>query len=362
MCSRPTSLATAAAAILLLAACSTPRLNDERVTAPFAQRLAERSLLRAERDTVTNRLPGEPPVTVAGEFLHTANGPSDTLIVCLSGILADRSTWRFLAGPLGRTHDLLLVDPPGCGGSSAPDPATLGPDGYSPTWLARHNLLALRGWSAKRGDDRKIVFVAHSLGATVVLRMLGDPALREEFADVRERIARIVLIAPADVAVEEINPMFQEVAEIADWQIRLSSALGILRHKVESGVYEAVVRPRERALQAEADRIICILGNRAARRATQAMLVRFRPTNDCFEPIWPAIREQEAHYANVDVPCLIVWGRLDETLPVAMGRKLQKQIPGAVLWEVPDSKHSPHQERADEVAHRIVAFTDVTPP
>jgi len=343
---------------LLLSACAAPRLLDERATAPYAQRLAERAALRSESIAVTHQLPDEPPVTIHTEYVHAADGPSDQLIVCISGVLADRSSWRFLTGPLGRHHDLLLLDPPGYGGSSKPDPSTLGPDGYSPTWLARHELLALRAWSAKRNDQRKLILVAHSLAGTVVLRMLGDPTLRAQFADVRERIDGIVLIAPADIAVEQINPMFEEVVDLADWKAQVGSALGILRYNVETGIYEAVVRPEERALQGEADRIVALLSNRCTRRVTQAMLSNFRPTDRCRRPLWPEIRALEAQYANVDVPCLIIWGRCDETLPVTMGRKLEKQIPGAVLWEVPDAKHSPHQERADLVAHRIAAFAE----
>jgi pimeloyl-ACP methyl ester carboxylesterase len=54
---------------------------------------------------------------------------------------------------------------------------------------------------------------------------------------------------------------------------------------------------------------------------------------------WDAVRRLEEAYYNITIPCLIVWGDRDETLPLSMGYKLKDQIPSARLVIVPNCKH-----------------------
>ena len=73
-------------------------------------------------------------------------------------------------------------------------------------------------------------------------------------------------------------------------------------------------------------------------------------------PDWDRIEELVADYDNVRVPCLIVWGARDETLPASMGYKLQAQLPDAWLWVVGESKHWLPLERPTFTANTIRAF------
>ncbi len=50
-------------------------------------------------------------------------------------------------------------------------------------------------------------------------------------------------------------------------------------------------------------------------------------------------------YIKVNVPCLIVWGGRDETLPLAMGYMLADEIPGAQLRIVTEAMHCLPTER-----------------
>ena len=60
----------------------------------------------------------------------------------------------------------------------------------------------------------------------------------------------------------------------------------------------------------------------------------------------------------MDVPCLILWGRRDETLPVAMGYKLMRQLPNARLEIVQRAKHSAMQEHPLLCVRRVERFLE----
>jgi hypothetical protein len=76
-----------------------------------------------------------------------------------------------------------------------------------------------------------------------------------------------------------------------------------------------------------------------------------------------AVRRLEAAYKNITVPCLIVWGDCDETLPLSMGYKLKDQIPNARLAIVPDCKHLLPLEKPTVCAQLCRSFDrDLRPP
>ena len=64
----------------------------------------------------------------------------------------------------------------------------------------------------------------------------------------------------------------------------------------------------------------------------------------------------EASYQHVKVPCLIVWGKCDETLPEATGYKIKDQLPDARLVVIPNTKHLPSLERPRVCAGLIRQF------
>ena len=157
---------------------------------------------------------------------------ADQLVVMVHGVLSDRRSWRFVAGDLGRDHRLWLVDLVGCGESSKPDPADLAPDGYSTTAQARFVLEGLRQKLQDRPETPQLALVGHSLGATVILRMLGDPQLRASYPDVVNAVDRVVLLAPLDFAIEEIHPAFESIVKLGATQVALGRALGAMQRKV----------------------------------------------------------------------------------------------------------------------------------
>jgi len=282
---------------------------------------------------------------------------SEWLVVLLHGVLSDSRTWEYLAGDLGQDHALLLFDLLGCGLSDKPSPDDVGPMGYSPTALARHVCCALRERLKTFDRPPRVALVGHSLGSMVILRMLGDAALREEFADVLDRVERVVLLSPVDFAVEKVHPMFLRILGLSAVKVSFADVTEILEESTARVLCQGVVE-RRRVSRVEAERMVEVLRDRRRRRAAQAMIRQAVPFTDDAVPDWPRIRALVADYARVDRPCLLLHGECDETFGVAVAYKLQAQLPDAWLHVLADTKHALPSEAPCRCAAEIRAFLD----
>lgn len=296
---------------------------------------------------------------VAGKPVELAyrqtRAKSEWLVVLLHGVLSDSRTWDYVAGDLGHDHSLLLIDLPGCGQSDKPSPLAAGPDGYSPTALARHMLCALRARLAATEPKPRVALVGHSLGSMIILRMLGDPALREEFADVLARVERVVLLSSVDFAVEKKHPMFEKIAKLSSVEVTIADVTEILEERTAKAVRQGAVE-KDRVPRVEAQRMVEVLRDGPRRRAGQAMIRQAVPYIDDEYPDWDRIDRLVADYANVDRPCLIVHGACDETFGVAVAYKLHAQLPDAWLQVLADKKHALPSEAPARCAQEIRAF------
>ncbi len=293
----------------------------------------------------------EPTVHVAVH--ETGRLSADRLVVLLHGCAADHETWRFVAGALGRDYPLVLVDLPGCGQSDRP---AASPGAYAPDALTERVLQALAAHLADR-ERARITLVGHSLGGAVAMRMMGNADLRSRYRTVTQRVDRMVLLAPLDVEFPNPPPVIIEMATVGGVEIALADALGILKERVAAGVREAVCAGN-RALREDADRMCATLRHQSSRRSMQEILQEARPLNGD-ELDWPAVKRIVSDYGNIAVPCLILWGEYDDTLPVAMGHKLAGQIPTAELQIVEDCKHSIQLEYPVLCANEIRRFSSL---
>lgn len=350
-----------AASVLGLAACAArPPLLDERRVEPYAGLVArfDAAARRDERVLVTPD--GGPTVAVGVHELRApvgaAGGAERPVLVMLPGILSDGTTWRFLAGALVDTFDVVLVDPPGVGTSDRPMPPAGGDALYTPTWLAACTGLALRAWQARQPAPRRLVLVGHSLGGTVVLRLLASSALGARLDDVRSSVQGAVLLAPADLALREASPLLAEIRDTPAWKARLGCALGVVGRKTETAVHDGVVCPRDRALAQEACRLSATLCDPCTLAAAQWMLRRFQPTDACGRPDLAAADRLADEERSIRVPLLVLWGAQDDTLPLATSAPLMARLPTATRVVVDGAKHSLHQELAPRVAAEVRAF------
>ena len=53
---------------------------------------------------------------------------------------------------------------------------------------------------------------------------------------------------------------------------------------------------------------------------------------------------------------MILWGASDPFQPVQYGHRLCFDIPGADLWEIPQSSHFPMFDQPEEVMDRLMVF------
>ncbi len=280
-------------------------------------------------------------------------GEQDNILICIPGVTSDSHEYRFVAGALGQDHDLWLIDPPGCGDSEAPNPAKLGPDGYSPSAMAERELQAMAICLAELRRPARVQLVAHSMGGLVALRALSDPDLRLRYGAVLDRIDGAILISPCDLFLSQVKPALIARSELSGLTVGLGQGVGVVREKVAQylagGFYASHCLSRE-----EVDHAAQVVVNRRTRRAFQAMLQQALPFDlKSYAPRFEHMCRMEAWYTNVNLPVRILWGQCDTVLPVAMGYKLEKQLPNARLVVIPDCDHAPNLERPAECARLI---------
>jgi len=303
------------------------------------------------------------PTVRSNHTLHVAihrtpRSPDQPILVLLHGLLSDHLTWEYVAAELGHDYELWLVDLPGCGDSDAPLPRAIESGGYSPTAMGERVLQALQLClqTEPLAPSRHLTLVGHSLGGTVSIRMMSAPELRERYWGVVQRVDRMVLFAPSDLAISSVPPKFLKLLGLEGWKVSVAQGLGVWDSRVRDLTLANYHRP-ECATREQQGRYAHVLKDRGHREAAKAMLlnfVRFDP--QAFRPVWPCIDALVADYRNINVPVLIAHGAWDETLSVAMGHKLKNQIPGAWLVEIPRSSHALPTEQPSTCADLIRRF------
>ena len=294
---------------------------------------------------------------IRGVPAETSNGGLHRreVLVFLHGVLSNRETWAYVAGHLGQFYDLLLVDLPGCGESDKPDANDLGPSPYNPEWLADTVMTALEDYLRVRGDDVRFTLVGHSLGGTVILRMLAEPQLLQKHAALHDRFDAAVMLAPLHVrAVEQPDSAFDAIANLNDFEAFFGRLFGTLSRETSRAVYYGTTDPQTMPRE-EWLRLYEIISNGETRAPAQWML-RSAVWGDDANPARTENQLHTDHYAAIDVPCMILWGEADETIAPALGYQLQRHINNSELVIFPRSKHPLPSERPIVVAEQILAF------
>jgi pimeloyl-ACP methyl ester carboxylesterase len=279
-------------------------------------------------------------VNIAVHIVHSA--PGKPVLVCIHGILADYGMWEYVTAALAADYEIWLVDLPGCGDSDAPKPSALEPDGYSPTAMGERVWQALGQCLATEGGapPRQFTLVGHSLGGTVIIRMLSAPELQARYDAEQQRVERAVLFAPCDQAINVVPPSFLTLLGLQGWMITVGDVLGVFDGKVRDLTRRSYHDPEFATIEGQ-ERYAHALRHSEHREAAKAILRQFTPFDPkTVRPIWPKIDRLVADYKNIRVPVLIVHGTWDETLTSDMGHALKDHIPGAILVEVPGRSHS----------------------
>ena len=182
--------------------------------------------------------------------------------------------------------------------------------------------------------------MGHSLGSTVVIRMLSAPELQYCYGPEEQRVARAVVFAPCDQAVNAVPPSLLKLLRLKGGMVTLGNLLGLFDAKVRELTKRNFQVPEFATIERQ-ERFAHALKDYSHREAAQAILRQFVPFDrKTRRPIWPEMDRLVADYENIRVPVLIVHGAWDETLSSAMGHQLKDEIPGAMLVELPGLGHS----------------------
>jgi pimeloyl-ACP methyl ester carboxylesterase len=66
-------------------------------------------------------------------------------------------------------------------------------------------------------------------------------------------------------------------------------------------------------------------------------------------------------YAAIRLPVQLAWGAEDKAIPVASGRRLAREVPGARLEVLPDCGHALHEDQPDRLWQVLRGFLDTLP-
>jgi pimeloyl-ACP methyl ester carboxylesterase len=72
-------------------------------------------------------------------------------------------------------------------------------------------------------------------------------------------------------------------------------------------------------------------------------------------PSWPIAAAYES-FGRLGIPTLLLWGRMDATIPLSQSERLLAAVPGAELRVIEGAGHVPQWEKADEVNAALVDF------
>ena len=325
--------------ILALSGChSTSALPTEDRVADFAAIKSK----AANVQLTVNRIPidatrGKPLELAVHE---NANTKHDRLFVFVHGVFSDSRMWRYLCWDLGNDYDVMAIDLLGCGASDRPDPSDVAPDGYGPDALGKDVLLAVRTRLAAPDahPGLRVTLVGHSLGAMTILNMWAERSIHDQFTDVLDRVDSIVLLSPPDIAANCRRPIFQEIDGMTDWRMTMADVFGVLTKRCIEATKTGVTDP-SLATKEEADRLIEIFRRSSTRHAGQAMLRQAIPKSK------ERIQQIVAGYANVRIPCLIIYGAQDDVFPTSMAYNLTDRLPNARLRIVDPAMHGLATER-----------------
>ena len=246
-------------------------------------------------------------------------GPAVVLLHGLGGSIYD---WRHLLRPLSRDHRVVAVDLLGSGESEIPEV-----EDYSVAAQARRVKAILEHLKIERAT-----LVGNSYGGGIALRFAQDWP---------DRTARLVLID--SICYPESIPMYVTLAQApcATCVVR-SIPLGKPTRWILRSGSGTISRIEESELEVYVQEL-----RAPGRRAALVQTVR--------AIVPPDTTEFHTRLKSVQAPELLIWGKEDGTVPVALGRRLAKDLPDARLEEL-DAGHIPNQERPEQVLKLMRGF------
>jgi pimeloyl-ACP methyl ester carboxylesterase len=237
-------------------------------------------------------------------------------ILLLHGFGGNSYTWHWLAPRLARTHHVISVDLKGFGRSDKPFDAAYGV-------LDQAHLLATL---IRRKGLRKLSIVGHSFGGGVALALTANLNQTQP-----ELVQRLVLID--SIAYPQPLPLFLELLRTP-----VLAEVGVYTAPPELETYKGLVAayadPQKITLdtvRAYARPLYTPGGRHALIQTAQEIIPRNLPA-------------LIARYRSIEQPTLLLWCAADPVVPLSVGRRLLRALPGARLTVLKGCGHMPQEE------------------
>ena len=248
-------------------------------------------------------------------------------ILLIHGFGASSYSWRYLVPELSKRHRVVLVDLKGFGRSPKPMD-----EAYS-----IHDQVRLVSNFIRDRDLAGMTLAGHSYGGGVAL--LLAMALS---GDARYAPRRLILVD--NVAFRQRLPFFVRLLQSPAGALVVATLPNtfLVRNILELAYYDdSRIPPEAVAAYAQA------LDSRGGRHALVRTAERIMP---------PDIDALPAGYGKLSVPTLILWGREDEIVPLAIGERLHRAIPQSKLVVVDRCGHIPHEECPEAAIPAVLEF------
>jgi pimeloyl-ACP methyl ester carboxylesterase len=268
-----------------------------------------------------------------GGLGFTMAGTAPAVLLLIHGLGGSRHTWRHLIPRLARTHTVIAPDLPGHGESDPP----AGDYSLGAHACAMRDLLLALG-------HRRASLVGHSLGGGVALQTAYQ---------FPERTDRLMLISSGGLGTE-VAPMLRAATLPGAETVVAGLA------KIPASLTRRVLTVLPPLVAAsDANALAGVLRGLAGHRQRHAFVRTAHSVIDWRGQTVSATRQLGLLR---DVPVLVAWGAKDTTIPPHHHQSFAERVPHAVLVEIADAGHYPHETAPDQLLGAMEAFVASTTP
>jgi Predicted hydrolases or acyltransferases (alpha/beta hydrolase superfamily) len=267
------------------------------------------------------------PVGTDIHLYYKELGRGDPLLL-IHGFGASSYTWRHLANPLAQYNRVIRIDLKGFGES--PKPIDRKYSIYDQARLVHQFII--------EHELRNFTLVGNSFGGGVAL--------------------------VASLYLTEASPSWQKRLILIDsigYRQKLPSFLRILATPVLGRLVMSLV---PKTMQAHAIMKLAYYNNRlipkdavkAYATALDLPGAEYAILKTARQIIPPDIDELSKAYSKITYPTLLLWGREDEIVPLAIGQRLEEALPNSELVVLEQCGHLPQEEKPAETLAAIERF------